>query len=128
MSASPLSMHVSPDWRTKGEALKTLYSDALRDEDVAYIGRPEPHHSLFVAAREALELDFVAFDYGIDADGAPVVWEANPYPMIHLLDGRRRYRTKPTFRVFAAMTALYLTRAGVEVPPDLADAVNGVDQ
>ncbi|MEY2447512.1 MAG: hypothetical protein QOH79_988, partial [Acidimicrobiaceae bacterium] len=39
-----------------------------------------------------------------------------------------RYRAKPTFRVFAAMTALYLTRAGIDVPPDLTDVVNGVDQ
>ncbi|MEY2402901.1 MAG: hypothetical protein QOD38_452 [Acidimicrobiaceae bacterium] len=124
----PLSMHVSSDWCTKGESLKQLYTEALRDEDIAYVSRPEPHHDRFVAAREALELDFVAFDYGLDANGEPVVWEANPYPFIHLLGGRRRYRAKPTFRVFAAMTALYLTRAGIDVPPDLTDVVNGVDQ
>jgi hypothetical protein len=123
-----LSTHVSPGWVTKGESLKQVYTDALRDEDIEYISRPEPNHGRFVAARTALELDFIAFDYGIDANGEPVVWEANPYPFIHLLGGRRQYRTKPTFRVFAAMTTMYLSRAGLEVPDQLTDVLEDVDQ
>jgi hypothetical protein len=123
-----LSTHVSPGWVTKGESLKQLFTDELRDEDIAYINRPEPNHDRFVAAREALALDFIAFDYGVDLNGEPVVWEANPYPFVHILGGRREYRTKPTHRVFGAMTALYLSRAGLEVPPKLAEVIAGADQ
>jgi hypothetical protein len=123
-----LSTHVSPEWVTKGESLKQLFTDALRDEDIAYISRPEPNHNRFVAAREALGLDFIAFDYGLDANGEPVVWEANPYPFIHILGGRREYRTKPTHRVFAAMTALYLSRAGLDMPAELTDVLHDMDQ
>jgi len=115
------TLHVSQGWAVRGS--ETVYSEALRDEEIAYACAQEPEHARFVAAREALGLDFVAFDHGVDPEGRIVVWEANPYPYLHFLGGRRRYRAGPTARVLAAMTQLYLERAGMDVPEDLAETV-----
>jgi hypothetical protein len=113
------TLHVSREWAVRGALEHTVYTEELRDEEIAYTRGVEPDHARFVAASEALGLDFVAFDYSIDQAGRVVVWEANPYPFLHFLGGRRRYRVAPTVRVLAAMTKLYLTRAGMEVPADL---------
>lgn len=112
------SLHVSRAWAARGS--DTVFDEALRDEEVAFVEGPEPEHERFVAARKALGLDFVAFDYSLDASGRPVVWEANPFPFLHFVGGRRRYRRAATERVLAAMVALYLSRAGMEVPPDFS--------
>jgi hypothetical protein len=117
----PQSLHVSRDWCVRGSPRKSIYTEELREEEIAYLNRAEPHHERFVAARAALGLDFVAFDYSIDTGGEPVVWEANPFPYMHLLTGRRSYRAPATERALAAMARLYLERAGSEVPERLMD-------
>lgn len=111
------TVHVTHDWATHGN--DTVFSEALREEEVSFIEGAEPEHARFLAAREALGLDFVAFDYGIDATGRTVVWEANPFPFLHFVGGRRRYRMASTERVLAAMARLYLSRAGLDIPADL---------
>ncbi|MFO0745790.1 MAG: hypothetical protein U1F43_08960 [Myxococcota bacterium] len=114
----PLSQHVARDWCVRGS--DNAYDAGLRAEEEAFQAAPHPLHQRFVAAREALGLDFVAFDYGVTATGEVVVWEANPYPAIHFPTGRRHYRVAPTARALAAMAHLYLTRAGLEVPATIA--------
>lgn len=110
---------VTPHWVTRGQ--DRIFNEATQAEELAYISAPDPHHDRFQAARRALELDFVAFDYGYDRDGNVVVWEANPYPYIHFsgADGRGQYRQAAIHRTLAAMLALYLERAGLPVPPVL---------
>jgi hypothetical protein len=117
----PQSLHVGREWIVRGGQHDTVYSDAIREEELAYLAQPEPNHARFVAAAKALGLDFVAFDYSRDGEGKPVVWEANPYPLLHLPEGRRDYRQAATKRVFAAMAALYLERGGIEVPASLEE-------
>ncbi len=117
------SLHVGRDWCVRGGPERTVYTDDLRDEEIAFTSRPEPNHARFVAARRALGLDFVAFDYGFDRDGELVVWEANPYPYLHVVAGRRAYRNGPTTRVLAAMTAMYLDRARLPLPDGLEDVL-----
>ncbi len=114
------SLHVSREWAARGAA--TEFTEELRDEEVAYLEGPETEHARFVAAARALGLDFVAFDYSLDHTGRIVVWEANPFPFLHFVGGRRRYRAAATERTFAAMVALYLTRAGMDVPFDFLDS------
>ena len=115
------SLHVSREWAARGAA--TEFTEELRDEEVAYLEGPEPEHARFVEATRALGLDFVAFDYSLDLSGRVVVWEANPFPFLHFVGGRRRYRGAATERAFAAMVALYLSRAGMDVPADFLDRV-----
>jgi hypothetical protein len=117
----PQTVHIATDWCVRGSREQTVYTEALRDEEIAFTRRPEPHHARFVDACRALGLDFVAFDYGYDRNGALVVWEANPYPYLHFVGGRRAYRALPTTRVLGSLAALYLERAGLPVPDELRD-------
>jgi hypothetical protein len=109
----PQSVHPCKSWFAKGSHVE--FSERLRDEELAFITQPDPNHARLQAARKALELDFVAFDYSYDHEGHLVVWEANPYPLIHFGSHHRQYRWPAVARVLAAMARLYLVRAGLEV-------------
>lgn len=114
----PHHLLVQEHWFVKGQ--EQLYSEAIRDEDVAYLSAPDPNHALFRRARESLGLDVVSFDYGYDREGRPVVFEANPYAFFHFLDGRRAYRRPAVERTFAAIVSHYHAVARLPEPPDLA--------
>ncbi|MGE0440208.1 MAG: hypothetical protein AB7L66_11425 [Gemmatimonadales bacterium] len=122
------SVHVASRWEVRGTPDRAVYSEAIRDEEIAFTSSPEPEHERFQAARRALGVDFAAFDYSHDQEGRLVVWEANPLPSIRLSGGRRRYRTVPTCRVLIAMVRLYYERAGLEPPPNLDDALTGFSE
>ncbi|HUG93332.1 MAG TPA: hypothetical protein VML55_21005 [Planctomycetaceae bacterium] len=77
----PLHLHVSADWQTRGT--NCVYTEELCQEELAYLGGPDPNHARLQRARQALGLDFVAFDYSYDHEGRLVVWEANPFPLLH---------------------------------------------
>jgi hypothetical protein len=111
------SLHPCKSWCAKGSHAE--FNEKLRDEELAFIGEPDPNHMRLQAARRALQLDFVAFDYSYTHDGRLVVWEANPYPAIQFGTEHRRYRWPAVRRVLAAMARLYLVRAGLDVPPEL---------
>jgi hypothetical protein len=113
----PHHLQVKDHWFVKGEG--QLYSEAIRDEDLAYLSAPDRNHEALQRARRALGLDLVAFDYSHDPEGGLVVWEANPYPFLHFLPGRRAYRAPAVERTLAAIVRLYHTRAGLPVPDDL---------
>lgn len=114
----PLSMHPCRSWFAKGT--RTEFNAALRDEELAFLSQPDPNHERLQAARRALGLDFVAFDYSYDRQGRLVVWEANPFPYIHFGTVHRQYRWPAVERALAAMARLYLTRAELPVPVALA--------
>ena len=107
------SMHVQRDWLVRGR--KCVFSDELKDEELAYISTSNENHEKLQHARRALELDFVAFDYSYDRDGELIVWEANPYPYLHFSKGNRRYRLASLERVLAAIVKLYLLESGLPV-------------
>ncbi len=113
----PLHLHVKDHWFVKGA--NQLYSEEIRNEDVAYISGPDPNHEALQRARRALKLDFVAFDYSYDRAGRLVVWEANPYPYFHFIGGRRAYRSPAVERAFAAILKLYHERSGLPVPGEV---------
>ena len=113
----PVHLHVKDHWFVKGA--NQLYSEEIRDEDIAYLSGPDPNDEVLQRARRALKLDFVAFDYSWDLGGRLVVWEANPYPYFHFIGGRRAYRTPAVERAFAAILELYHSRAGLPVPEEV---------
>lgn len=115
-------LQVKGHWFVKGG--DQLYSEAIREEDLAYLSGPDPNHAILQRARRALELDFVAFDYSYDSAGRLVVWEANPFPFLHVLGGRRAYRTPALERTFAAILQLYHTRAGLPVPDEVRELLS----
>ncbi|MGE0329836.1 MAG: hypothetical protein AB7P37_03995 [Ramlibacter sp.] len=89
-------------------------------DELAYINAPCPHHDAFMAATRLMGLDFVAFDYGLDACGQPVVWEANPFPYIQFSQKTLIYRNVALHRTIGIIVAMYLERAGLELPARLA--------
>ena len=112
-------VQVSQSWITRGD--KRISNEATQAEELAYVERPDPFHARFQALRNAMGLDMIAVDYGLDAQDEPVVWEANPYP--HIQFGTyTAYRNRAVHRTVAAVVRLYLRSAGLAVPPEL-DAV-----
>lgn len=122
----PVSMHPCRSWYAKGS--HTVFNELLRDEELAFITQPDPNHERLQAARRALGLDFIAFDYSYDRAGKLVVWEANPYPHLRFGSIHRQYRWPAVARVLAAMTWLYLSRAGLAVPSELDELLRFDDK
>ena len=106
---------VSESWVTRPE--NRTMTDATIAEELAYIERQDPFHDRFQAARRALGLDMVAFDYGIDRDGEPIVWEANAFPAVGFAGPETEYRNRAVHRSIAAMVSMYLERAGLPAVP-----------
>ncbi|MDX2143504.1 MAG: hypothetical protein SFV19_09125, partial [Rhodospirillaceae bacterium] len=111
-------LQVSADWITRGS--NRVLTDATRAAELVYIAAPDPHHARFQAARAALKLDMVAFDYGYDQAGEVVVWEANPFAHIQFARTTTTYRNVALHRSVAAMLRLYLDTAGLPVPEVVA--------
>jgi hypothetical protein len=118
-----VSHHVqtSEDWITRGE--NRVITPETRDEELAYITQPDPHHELLQRARRALGLDLVAFDYGHTADGRMIVWEANPFPTIVFGTHRLIYRNPAIHRTLLAIVRLYLAAASLPIPAKIDDAL-----
>lgn len=121
----PFHMQVSGNWITRG--VDRVFNDQTLQEELAFTTRPFPHHDLFNSARKALGLDFVAFDFALDdPDKPPLVWEANPLP--HLPFAYREgnlYRNPSLHHAMALMAALYLDKAGIELPKRLSAYLDG---
>jgi hypothetical protein len=111
-------LQVSNNWLTRGN--DRIVSAQTRFDELQYIDRPDPNHEQLQCGREALGLDFVAFDYGYDYENRMVVWEANPYPFIPAFSWRRlAYRNTALDRTLAAILALYLEAGGLAIPEEL---------
>lgn len=114
----PHHLQTTDHWITRGTI--RVHTPAVDEQEIAFISQPEPHQALFQAARQALGLDLVAFDYGFDASGRLVVWEANPFPHFHLPRRRLSYLAPAMHRTLAAVVHAYLERAGLPIPEPLA--------
>ena len=93
-----------------------MATNVTREEELAYIDKPDPNHDLLQRARKTLGLDLVGFDYSYDYDGKVVVWEANPYPYFHFSTKNLVYRNHAMYRTVQAFLEMYLRRAGLPVP------------
>ncbi len=114
-------LQTSADWITRGE--NRVITPQTRDEELAYVTRPDPHHELLQRARRALELDLVAFDYGYAPDGRMIVWEANPFPTIVFGTRRLVYRNPAIHRTLMAIARLYLDAAGLPIPSEIDEGL-----
>lgn len=114
-------LQISAEWVTRGE--NRVITPATRAEELNYISRPDPNHELLQRAREALQLDLVAFDYGYAPDGSMIVWEANPFPSFKFASQRLTYRNPAMHRTMAAILRMYLAAANLPIPAKLEDAL-----
>jgi hypothetical protein len=112
----PLSMHVRKIWEVRGS--QSEKSEALFNEEINYLSQPDPNHDALLKACQVLKLDFVAFDYSYDQDGKLTVWEANPYPYLHI-SRKREHRKLATEKTLAAITRMHLKKAGLPINPVL---------
>ncbi len=115
------NVHWSTDWVTRADG--RIETEEAQAGERAYTGAPNPHHALFQAARRALGLDMVAIDYGLLPDGQPVLWEANPFPVVAFLHRVPEYRNLAMHRMVAAILRMYLQAVGLAVPPEIEDFV-----
>jgi hypothetical protein len=115
----PHHMQTTQDWITRGNV--RFHSPTTRAQEESYIGGPDRHHEMFQRARAALGLDLVAFDYGFDRHGEPIIWEANPFPYFHIPKNRLSYLAPAMHRTLAAVIHLYLERAGLDIPAELQE-------
>jgi len=100
---------VSEHWEVR--PADRVLTDETIAEEIAYVTGPCPHHGAFDAARRELEFDIAAFDFSLDADGVPVVWEVNPYPDLSRPQGRPgEYLGDAIERGNEALAALYRDR------------------
>lgn len=103
---------VSPNWEVR--PADRVRTQATREEELAFVAVPSPHHALFDAARLALEFEIAAFDYSYDPNGALVVWEVNPYPDLSRPAGDvGDYLAATVERSYAMLADFYAERAGM---------------
>lgn len=112
-------LQISWDWKTHGSArVADLES---REEEIAYISNPDPFEATLLRAAEALELQFIAFDYGCLPGGEIVIWEGNQFPHLHFSKFSLVYRNFAMDRTIATMIRAYLETAGLTVPAKLME-------
>lgn len=110
-------LQTSETWETRGN--QRIKDAQTREEEIAYILNPDPFEEIMLKVSQALELEFLGIDYGIDSDGDVVIWEANQFPHLHFSKVDLVYRNFAMDRTIAAMVQYYLERAGVEPPQKL---------
>jgi hypothetical protein len=115
-----LSLHATDGWLTRGT--NALQTPRILDEEVSFVSQMDTNHEVLQQARRSLELDYVAFDYGYDRHGRVIVWEANPFPYLHLPQSAHRAARRSAYvRVFQALIRYYLRCAKLEVPSSIHD-------
>lgn len=121
------TIQISLGWEARRQT--RMDSNLADDEEYEYVTTPNPHRKHFLAARELLGLDLVAFDYSYDREGHIVVWEANPYPHVALSSRKNRVHAPwLTARTFALMLSCYLQKAGLTLPDGLREFAEGQTQ
>lgn len=104
---------ITPSWSAHAD--DRLQGGAYLEEEMAFLTSPSPHHALLDNVRQALGLDYVAFDFSITPDGEPVVWEPNPYPVLwgraNEVNPEYNYQRPQMDAIFSNVLRFYLERA-----------------
>lgn len=109
------SLQISNDWEVRGKT--RLLNDATCAEEMAFADGRNKHEQVFQGIRQAMGLDFVAFDYSYDRRGDVVVWEINLLPGLDLANRPEIAHLEPPYdRAMAATVKLYCQRGGLEIP------------
>ncbi len=82
----------------------------MSDFDTVFAVR---HRAAFAALHAAMGLDYFVVDCGETADGALLLFEADPAMLVHAMDppGPFGYKQAPMQKIFAAVRAMIRTRA-----------------
>jgi hypothetical protein len=107
----PRHLIVSANWEVRPK--DRVRTQATREEELAFVSAPFPHHARFDAARAALGFEIAAFDFSYDASG-PIVWEVNPYP--DLSRPKKEvgdYLSATVEKSYAILADFYAERSGI---------------
>ncbi len=110
-------LQMSEDWLTRGSG--RVQGLTSREQEIEFLISADSFEESLIAARRALDVEYVAFDYGVLPSGEPVIWEANQYAFIHFSTSILTYRNFAMDRTIAAIVLYYLTLAGIEPPAKL---------
>jgi tetratricopeptide (TPR) repeat protein len=120
----PLHAAVSNDWKVHYFSADMKASAPNRAEDEAFLADlPGTVGPRAIAALqgvvEALDLDYAGIDFGLDAAGNVLVFEANATMLIPPAgsDPRFAYRVPAVDRLVRATQAMFYARAAVTAPP-----------
>jgi hypothetical protein len=114
----PLHLAISRDWKVHYLSADMAENDANRAEDAAYLADLPGMLGERVmyglnAIRTALGLDYAGIDFGINADGDVVVFEANATMIVPVpkSDPRWNYRRPAVERIHTLTRNLIASRA-----------------
>jgi Tfp pilus assembly protein PilF len=114
----PLHLAISRDWKVHYLSADMAENDANRAEDAAYLADlpgmlGERVMYALNAIRTALGLDYAGIDFGINADGDVVVFEANATMIVPVpkSDPRWNYRRPAVERIHTLTRKLIASRA-----------------
>jgi hypothetical protein len=112
-----MNVHCSAHWEVRGR--NSVRNAQMQQHEFEFIRQPDPNHVCLQAARRALGLDFVAFDYSYGQGGELIVWEVNVMPGLGYSPAKdsRPYLGALVTRAFAMVLDLYYRRSGLDVPP-----------
>lgn len=114
----PLHLAIAPQWKIHYFSADMRDRPENRAEEAAFLADPAralPAPALAALERinAALALDYCGIDFGLDAAGNVLVFEANATMAIYFPDEDERfaYRRAAVERALAAVRAMFLTRA-----------------
>jgi hypothetical protein len=119
----PLHLAIASDWKVHYFTAEMADYPERRAEEAAFLNdMPAVIGAKAMAALsaivETLQLDYAGIDFGLSADGSVLLYEANATMMVppHETDTRFAYRAAAAERVFHAVRAMLIDRAGRRTP------------
>lgn len=125
LSCGPMGVSLftmrSENWLVRDHVIDTSYD--AKTENQEYCKKLDPNHEKFQAVANIVGLDVLAFDYSIDSEGQPVVWEVNPYTRLRFSRREKLSQASPAQLGAAAIVAYCRMRAGLPVNKRLIDSL-----
>ena len=106
---------ISKSWCV--HAKERVRNEQYIEEELKFLNSENPYHDKLNKARQALGMDYVAFDYSIDEYGNLIIWEPNPFPSLwasfNARDSYFTYQKEYINKVYSHILRYYLERASI---------------
>lgn len=110
-------LQISPEWLTRSD--NQIFDVSTREEELQFLMDADPDENTMLRVSSALELEYLAIDYGRLPSCNPIIWEANLFPYLPHTKVALSYRDFSLNRAAASLVLWYLELAGVEPPRKL---------
>jgi len=123
----PYHLAIGSDWKVHHVSTDMANQLWMQQEEAAFLANPgavfdASHYQALHTVRKRIGLDYFGIDCGLDADGNLIVFEVNASMLVH--DDNAEYPYKDPFvrAIKQAFDAMLRSRAGRDLPAQLADA------